>query len=60
MKTIFSRHALEQAKIRSIPEIYVKEVIENPGKITDYDGCKEPAVIITVYKTSKIEKYYES
>ena len=83
MNYIFSRHALEQAKIRNIPEKYICEVIENPGKIIVYDECikiyqslinidkayllrvfintcKEPLVIITVYKTSKIEKYHES
>ena len=83
MKYIFSGHALEQSKNRNIPEGYINEVIENPGKIIDYDECikiyqsliktdkayllrvfintcKEPPVIITVYKTSKIEKYHES
>ena len=83
MNYIFSKHAIEQAKIRSIPDRFIKEVVENPSNIVDYDECikiyqsmiklekpyllrvfintcKEPQVIITVYKTSKIEKYYES
>jgi hypothetical protein len=83
MDYFFSRHALEQAKNRNILERFIKEVVENPGKIIDYDECikiyqsiiklekpyllrvfintcKEPWLIITVYKTSKIEKYHES
>lgn len=83
MNIIFSRHALEQAKIRNITEKSIQEVVEKPEKIIDYDECikiyqslkkldkpyllrvfintcKEPFVIITVYKTSKIEKYHES
>ncbi|MBN2481703.1 MAG: DUF4258 domain-containing protein [Bacteroidales bacterium] len=80
---VFSKHALEQIKNRNIPENSVRDIIENPDKIIDYDKCikiyqsiyktdrkflmrvfinccKEPMVIITVYKTSKIEKYHES
>ncbi len=83
MNIIFSRHALEQARIRNITEKSIQEVVEKPEKIIDYDECikiyqslkkldkpyllrvfintcKEPFVIITVYKTSKIEKYHES
>jgi hypothetical protein len=82
MNYILSKHALEQAKIRTIPERSIKEVVENPRKIIDYDECikiyqsmiklekayllrvfintcKESWVIITIYKTSKIEKYHE-
>jgi len=83
MNYVFSRHALEQLKIRNIQESIVEEIVENPEKIIDYDECikiyqaiikseksflvrvfintcKEPGVVITVYKTSKIEKYHES
>jgi len=83
MNCIFSKHAIEQAGIRNIPESLIKEVVENPERIIDYDEClmiyqsiirlekpyllrvfintcKEPYVIITVYKTSKIDKYHES
>ena len=83
MNYIFSRHAIEQARIRNIPESFIKDVVENPERIIDHDEyikiyqsliklekpyllrvfintCKEPHVIITVYKTSKIDKYHES
>jgi hypothetical protein len=83
MNSIFSRHAIEQARIRNIPESFIRDVVENPERIIDHDECimiyqsmikleksyllrvfintcKEPNVIITVYKTSKIDKYHES
>jgi len=39
MNFIFSKHALEQLKNRNIPESSVKEVVENPDKIIEYDEC---------------------
>jgi hypothetical protein len=83
MNYVFSKHALEQLKIRNITEKSVNEIVEYPKKTIEFDECikiyqamiepeklfllrvfintcKEPAVIITVYKTSKIKKYHES
>jgi len=53
MNYFFSRHALEQAKNRKISEKFIKEVVENPGKIIDYDEC------IKIYQSIiKLEKPY--
>ncbi|MEO5572490.1 MAG: DUF4258 domain-containing protein [Bacteroidia bacterium] len=84
MNFIFSKHALEQMKLRNISNDVVEDILKNPGQIMQEDGRKIyqsiitskeeetylirifvtanelPHKIITVYKTSKIKKYYES
>ena len=79
---IFSNHALEQLKRRSIKRSTIEHIVENPDEIIEennkkiYQGIikdnskrylyrifvntnEDPYVIITAYKTSKIDKYYE-
>ena len=78
----FSKHALEQMKVREIRLEIAQSVLAGPQQIiteTDKkiyqsiinfeDGEylvrvivnieKDPNLVITVYKTSKIKKYYE-
>jgi hypothetical protein len=77
----FSRHSINQMKLRSIHSKIVELIIQNPDSIQAQDNktkiysklmveetkiylyrvfvneTKTPPMIITVYKTSKIEKY---
>ncbi len=77
----FSKHSIEQIKIRGLSIDIISELIENPDKtITHISGTiiyqklvnednkyyiyrvfinkeKKPPLVITAYKTSKIEKY---
>lgn len=82
MAFIFSKHALEQMKLRQIARSTVESILKKPDKILNQEGKKvyqavresdgkkylfrifvnsgkEPNLIITVYKTSKIDKYHE-
>ena len=83
MDFIFSKHSIEQLKLRGISKKTVRDVLTNPLQIIDINGKqiyqsiiyyktgekylirifvnseKKPKVIITVYITSKISKYYE-
>jgi hypothetical protein len=80
MNFVFSKHALEQMKLRNIPKNVVEKILSNPEQIKNEQGKKvyqsivengkylirifvnhkkNPKLIITVYKTSKITKYYE-
>ena len=80
MTFYFSKHALEQMKLRGISKKMVEEMLANPNEIKEENNkkvyqslvehgkylirCivnhrKNPQTIITVYKTSKINKYYE-
>lgn len=84
MSYIFSKHALEQMKLRGISKEIIEKILASPDKIKEEEGItiyqsvitfkkagdylirifvnenKHPHVIITVYKTSKINKYHES
>lgn len=74
----FSKHALEQMKLRGIPKDTIKKILTHPEQIRDEEGKKvyqaivdnylirifvnnkrNPKLVISVYKTSKIRKYYE-
>ncbi len=73
----FSRHALEQMKLRNISKAVVDDILASPGQILNEDVLQvyqsttadrkflirifvnESNRVITVYKTSKIKKYYE-
>ena len=81
---IFSRHAIEQMKRRSISMEIILEIINKPKQVIHESGkdiyqsivtfednkqylvrvfinnMRNPKMVITVYKTSKINKYYES
>ena len=82
MNFVFSKHALEQMEIRSIPRELVEKILECPDqKVTQgnlivfqsivisngvsalvrvfVNRLKMPGMVVTVYRTSKIEKYYE-
>ena len=82
MNFVFSKHALEQMEIRSIPLELVEKILECPDqKVTQgnlivfqsivinngvsalvrvfVNRLKMPGMVVTVYRTSKIEKYYE-
>jgi len=76
----YSKHALDQMKLRGIEMGLVERILRNPGEVKTEDGLKvfqsltenkehlirifvneskNPKLIVTVYKTSKISKYYE-
>ena len=66
MKYSFSKHSLEQIKLRNLKRSIITDVIENPDKIIDdnlnsvihqINTFKDPSLVITAYKTSKIDKY---
>ena len=82
MAFAFSKHSLEQMKIRGISLEMVLAVLANPEQILEQENKKifqsrikegennwllrifvnsdkEPQIVITVYKTSKISKYNE-
>ena len=77
MKFEFSKHALEQMKLRHISKEVVESILASPGQTLEEDGNKvyqsiteegkylirifvnERKRVITVYKTTKIRKYYE-
>lgn len=82
MSFVFSKHALEQMKLRQISRSIVEEILEKPQQIIKENNIwiyqsivfkkrknylirifinhkKKPNVVITVYKTSKINKYNE-
>ncbi len=69
MNIIFTEHAKFEMKRRNINEILVRNVIEKPEQKllskndrvvfqSKYFDIKENIKIITVYKTSKIQKYW--
>ena len=83
MKIEFSKHALEQMKLRQIEAEDVLKIIDHPDEILGTKNQKifqsvvknieksylirifvntekHPNYVITVYKTSKIDKYYEA
>lgn len=76
----FSKHALDQMKLRMISKEVVEKILMNSDQIRDEDGYRvyqsitengkylirifvkdkiKSKLVITVYKTSKIKKYYE-
>ena len=82
MEFEFSKHALEQIKLRQISLAIANKVLKNPDQVVKENGNriyqsiistagkkylirifvnthKTPNLVITVYKTSKISKYYE-
>ena len=82
MDFIFSIHALEQMKLRSIDEKFVLDILNKPEKIIVVEEVsiyqsivlmedkfylirifvnanQTPHKVVTVYKTSKINKYHE-
>jgi hypothetical protein len=83
MNYIFSQHALEQMKERTISKETVENILAKPDQISAHEDLtvfqrlekgdktlflirvfvnirKTPNVVVTVYRTSKIYKYYES
>jgi hypothetical protein len=83
MNYIFSQHALEQMKERTISKETVENILAKPDQISVHEDLtvfqrlekgdktlflirvfvnirKTPNVVVTVYRTSKIYKYYES
>lgn len=78
MRVEFSRHALEQMRVRGISRHSVIEALEHPDKVIYDDGTAtyqrieedgmyllrvilnlniDPPKVITLYRTSKINKY---
>ncbi len=83
MNFIFSKHAIEQMRLRKISQDIIINILNTPDQILHADEQieiyqsvinetqelkylirvfvnTEMKKIITVYKTSKIEKYYEN
>ena len=65
MEVFFSKHSREQMLRRRINEenVYQSLIRENDVMFLVrifIDMDKQPNVIVTVYKTTKISKYYES
>ena len=64
-----SNHAKEQMEFRNVSLEVVMSILTNPKQILTEEGDylgrifvnieKEPNNVITVYRTSKIDKYYE-
>lgn len=78
MSIVFSKHALEQMRVRGISRQSVIETLEHPDKIIENDDTvtyqkviddgvhllrvilnpyTDPLKVITLYRTSKINKY---
>ena len=59
MKFIFSKHASEQIANRNIEQADVLNVLESPDEIFELEnnGNQNPALIKTVYLTTKLGKY---
>jgi hypothetical protein len=81
MNFIYSKHSLEQIKLRELDQSIIDDLLENPDQIIKQDNHsvffqklvkqdnklyhfrvlvnteKRPQMVITAYKTSKIEKY---
>ncbi len=81
MRFKYSKHAIEQIRIRKLNKTTVDHVLQNPDKLhADQTGLtvyqktvlmdekyylyrvfvnhhKQPPLVVTVYKTSKLKKY---
>ncbi|MBM3436426.1 MAG: DUF4258 domain-containing protein [Bacteroidetes bacterium] len=77
----YSKHSLEQIKLRELNQRIIEDLLNEPERIVEHDKNsvffqklikegnkkylyrvlinmeKQPAMVITAYKTSKIEKY---
>ena len=56
MKFEISRHAREEMVRRGIPVTVVDAILQDPEQIVN--DTVDPVKIVTVYKTSKTEKYW--
>ncbi len=81
MNFVYSKHSIEQIKLRELDQGIIERVLKNPDQIIKHDvnssffqklviegnkqylyrvlvnTQKQPQMVITAYKTSKIEKY---